>query len=332
MSFVRVQLRRGFSEEWEDGNPILAPGEIGVEQDSGKFKLGNGIDTWSDLSYAQATAYDIAVENGFVGTEQQWLNSLAVNLSIAAVQTVEHDQPAQVILGGTHPNRTLTFSIPKGQQGNTGLQGAQGPRGESGAAGPTNITWRGVWSQSVDYAANDAVYHDGFSWFSAVDPNLGHEPDDSSTFWYKVNLNVIGDEGPQGPAGPPGPGVDNLSEMQDVNLISVQNGDSIVYDSVTQKWVPGKPASNLNDLSDVNITTVANGDSLIYNTSTQTWQAGTTPRSLVSLSDVNISSPQNRQILMYDSGDAKWEPGMRIFVQPSTETPSNASNGDLWIW
>lgn len=332
MSFVRVQLRRGFSEEWEEGNPILAPGEIGVEQDSGKFKLGNGIDTWADLPYAQATAYDIAVNNGFVGTEQQWLDSLAVNLSIASVQTVEFSEPAQVILGGTHPNRTLTFLIPKGQQGLTGATGPQGPQGPAGAAGPTNITWQGVWDSQVDYSLNDAVYHDGFAWFSAVDPNVGHEPDESSTFWYKVNLNVIGEEGPQGPEGPPGPGVDNFSELLDVNIISVQNGDSIVYDSATQKWIPGAPASSLTDLSDVDISSPANNDSLIYNSSTQTWQAGTTPRTLESLSDVNVVLPQDGHILMYNSGDQKWEPGMRIFVQPPTQTPSNATNGDLWIW
>ena len=332
MSFVRVQLRRGFAEEWEEGNPILAPGEIGVEQDNGKFKLGNGIDIWTDLPYAQATAYDLAVNNGFDGTEEEWLDSLAVNLSIASVQTVVYGEPAEAILGGVHPNRTLTFKIPGGQPGPAGPAGPQGPRGEAGAAGPTNITWQGVWSDTVDYSLNDAVYHDGFAWFSAVDPNIGHEPDESSTFWYKVNLNVVGEEGPQGPAGPPGPGVDNFSELLDVNIVSVQNGDSIIYDSATQKWIPGAPASNLNDLSDVNISSPANNDSLIYNSSTQTWQAGTTPRSLASLSDVNVTVPQNDHILMYNSSNSKWEPGMRIFVQSPTQTPTDATNGDLWIW
>lgn len=330
MSFVRVQLRRGFAVEWEEGNPVLAPGEIGVEQDTGKFKLGNGIDTWSELSYAQATAYDLAVSNGFEGTEQDWLDSIAANLSIASVQTVEYSEPAQVILGGTHPNRTLTFLIPKGQPGPTGATGAQGPQGPAGAAGPTNITWQGVWDPETDYALNDAVYHDGFAWFSAEDPNVGHEPDESSNFWYKVNLNVIGEEGPQGPEGPPGPGVDNFSELSDVDIVSVQNGDSIVYNSAIQKWIPGTPASTLNELADVSTAAPSNNDSLVYNSSTQLWEPSSPP--LSALSDVNISSPQDHHILMYNSNDQKWEPGMKIFVQPPTESPSNPSNGDLWIW
>jgi hypothetical protein len=76
MSLTRLQNRRGLSTEWQAGNPVLAPGEIGLELDTGKFKLGDGITSWNTLEYGLASAYDVAVSNGFVGTESEWLDSL----------------------------------------------------------------------------------------------------------------------------------------------------------------------------------------------------------------------------------------------------------------
>ena len=48
---VQVQLRRGTAAQWNLANPILAQGEMAVELDTNQFKIGNGIDTWSDLPY-----------------------------------------------------------------------------------------------------------------------------------------------------------------------------------------------------------------------------------------------------------------------------------------
>lgn len=295
MSFVRIQLRRGFVEDWVDGNPILAPGEIGLEIDTGKFKLGNGVQTWSELQYAQATAYDIAVNNGFDGTEEEWLDTLITDLSIAAVFTVDYGEPAQVILEGEHPEKTLKFYIPKGQPGPQGQTGPQGPPGVPGPAGPTNIVWRGVWDPSIDYDLNDAVYHNDVTWFSADDPNIGEEPQEGSDYWYRVTLNVIGEEGPQGPEGPPGPGVDNLSELNDVDLSSLQNGDGLVYNSSIQKWVPGAAVTNID-----------------------------------SLTDVSVSNAENKQSLVFDASTSTWKPGPAIFVQLTEPTGGQA--GDLWFW
>ena len=48
---VQIQLRNDTSTNWEFYNPILAAGELGVETDTDKFKLGNGIDQWLNLPY-----------------------------------------------------------------------------------------------------------------------------------------------------------------------------------------------------------------------------------------------------------------------------------------
>lgn len=39
------------STEWTSVNPILLKNETGIELDTGKFKIGNGIDAWNDLDY-----------------------------------------------------------------------------------------------------------------------------------------------------------------------------------------------------------------------------------------------------------------------------------------
>jgi hypothetical protein len=52
---VQIQLRRGTAAAWTSANPILAQGEMGIETDTGKFKFGDGSNTWTALSYASVT-------------------------------------------------------------------------------------------------------------------------------------------------------------------------------------------------------------------------------------------------------------------------------------
>lgn len=49
---TRIQLRRGNAADWTSANPILADGEIGIESDTRKAKIGDGSNQWSTLSYA----------------------------------------------------------------------------------------------------------------------------------------------------------------------------------------------------------------------------------------------------------------------------------------
>jgi len=52
---TRMQQRRGTAAQWvstNDGDgPVLNAGEIGFESDTGKFKIGDGINHWIDLNY-----------------------------------------------------------------------------------------------------------------------------------------------------------------------------------------------------------------------------------------------------------------------------------------
>lgn len=49
---ARIQLRRGTASQWTASNPTLLNGEMGVETDTAKFKVGNGSTAWNSLAYS----------------------------------------------------------------------------------------------------------------------------------------------------------------------------------------------------------------------------------------------------------------------------------------
>ena len=49
---AQIQFRRGTTLEWFTANPLLVEGELGIELDTGKIKLGNGVQSWNSLAYA----------------------------------------------------------------------------------------------------------------------------------------------------------------------------------------------------------------------------------------------------------------------------------------
>ena len=46
-----IQLRRDTAANWTSSNPILSQGEVGLELDNRKLKVGDGTTAWNSLSY-----------------------------------------------------------------------------------------------------------------------------------------------------------------------------------------------------------------------------------------------------------------------------------------
>lgn len=78
------------------------------------------------------SAYEVAVENGFTGTQTEWLESLrgadgndgnngndgqTPNIQIGTITTLEPDEQASAEIVGTSPELTLNLAIPKGRDG-----------------------------------------------------------------------------------------------------------------------------------------------------------------------------------------------------------------------
>jgi len=47
----QIQLRNDLAATWTSNNPTLAVGEMGIETDTDKFKLGDGSTAWTSLGY-----------------------------------------------------------------------------------------------------------------------------------------------------------------------------------------------------------------------------------------------------------------------------------------
>ena len=50
-TYTRFKLRNGTAAEWTAANPTMLQGEIGVETDTRRYKIGDGTTAWAGLSY-----------------------------------------------------------------------------------------------------------------------------------------------------------------------------------------------------------------------------------------------------------------------------------------
>ena len=56
---TRIQIRNDLAATWTEKNPVLLKGEMGVETDTRKIKIGDGLNKWSALGYSGADVADI---------------------------------------------------------------------------------------------------------------------------------------------------------------------------------------------------------------------------------------------------------------------------------
>jgi hypothetical protein len=99
----RLQNRRDTAANWTSNNPTLAAGEIGLETDTAKYKMGDGATAWNTLAYAYTAG--AAGATGPTGP-----------------------------IGATGPTGVV------GASGATGPIGVTGPTGPIGVTGPTGVT------------------------------------------------------------------------------------------------------------------------------------------------------------------------------------------------
>jgi hypothetical protein len=184
-----------------------------------------------------ASPYDVAVTNGFTGTEAEWLEYLrqgprgdkgdpgptgsagadAYQLAVAEGFTGTETEWLESLRGAPGVQGMAGVAGPQGPQGDpgvgvagpegprgdpgqsiTGPKGDPGERGEPGAVGPAGLTWRGAWNATRAYVVDDAVGYDGASWFASV-PSTGNQPGPASPSWQL--LAAQGATGPKGDKG-----------------------------------------------------------------------------------------------------------------------------------
>jgi len=48
---INIQVRTDLAAAWTAANPVLLDGELGIEKNTGRFKVGDGATTWNSLGY-----------------------------------------------------------------------------------------------------------------------------------------------------------------------------------------------------------------------------------------------------------------------------------------
>lgn len=92
---VQIQFRRDTAANWTTANPTLAQGELGLELDTARYKIGNGSTAWNSLSYSSlpSNAIDTNVINAkgdlLVGTADNTVTRLAVGATANFVLMVD---------------------------------------------------------------------------------------------------------------------------------------------------------------------------------------------------------------------------------------------------
>ena len=104
---TRIKLRRDTAANWEAVNPILAAGEMGLEPDTRRTKIGDGVTAWNDLQY---TLGDLQVDGKTVNSEmgvsiasqdpQSWLSTVNARFNWAGTDGVAYDSMGNLYLSG----------------------------------------------------------------------------------------------------------------------------------------------------------------------------------------------------------------------------------------
>lgn len=210
---------------------MIDTGDVENEEDSRLYLKGDT--EWkfiSDLSGAQGiqglSAYQVAVQHGFEGTEAEWLISLKGEKGETGPkgdkgdtgekgatgergpQGLQGERGLQGVQGEKGEQGIQGPVGPKGEQGEQGIQGIQGPQGEPGPQGPKGDTGSGLNIKgeldSESQLPQEGVSGDAWLISGNLYVYVGENGNVvSNPKWSNVG-SIQGPAGPQGPVGPKG--------------------------------------------------------------------------------------------------------------------------------
>lgn len=268
---------------------MIDTGDVENEEDSRLYLKGDT--EWkfiSDLSGAQGiqglSAYQVAVQHGFEGTEAEWLISLKGEKGETGPKGDKGDTGEKGATGergpqGLQGERGLQGVQgeqgepgiqgpvgPKGEKGDQGERGPQGPQGQIGPQGPKGDTGSGLNIKgeldSESQLPQEGVSGDAWLITGNLYVYVGENGNvESNPKWSNVG-SIQGPAGPQGPVGPKGeqgepgpkgePGADGIPGAQGPKGDPGEKGE---------KGDPGSDAS----VTKQNVESVLTGDITSHN-------------------------------------------------------------------
>lgn len=85
---TKILLRNDVSTTWASVNPVLGKGEIGIASDLNQFKIGDGVKTWSELSYFEG---NLAARVGELETTIEGIVSVGGQANVIEGVTVKDE-------------------------------------------------------------------------------------------------------------------------------------------------------------------------------------------------------------------------------------------------
>lgn len=115
---VQIQFRRDTAVNWTTVNPTLAIGEMALETDTKKFKIGDGATAWNALAYGGIVGATLTFGTGFTGTSYDGSTAKTIGIDSTVVTTTSNVQ--------TLSNKTLASPVFTGQGAETVLVSTTG--------------------------------------------------------------------------------------------------------------------------------------------------------------------------------------------------------------
>lgn len=270
---------------------MIDTGDVENEEDSRLYLKGDT--EWkfiSDLSGAQGiqglSAYQVAVQHGFEGTEAEWLISLKGekgetgpkgdkgDTGERGPQGLQGERGLQGVQGEQGEPGIQGPVGPKGEKGDQGERGPQGPKGETGPQGPKGDTGSGLNLKgeldSETELPQEGVSGDAWLISGNLYVYVGENGNvESNPKWSNVG-SIQGPAGPQGPKGEQGePGPKGEPGANGAHGVQGPKGDP---GEKGEKGDPGSDASvtkqNVEAVLTGNITTHTHNDWYIAKGST----------------------------------------------------------------
>ena len=273
MTATRILIRRGTAAEWTAANPVLLEGEQGYETDTGKLKIGDGVSTWSSLSYNfEVTTYTDA------DVDTHLNQSTATNGQVLSWNGTDYDW--------------TTLNIPTAYTDSD----VDTHLNQSTAVNGQFLSWNGAdyeWANvSASYTDSDVDTHLNVSG-AANNQVLSWNGNDYD--WTTLSI--------------PSAYTDSDVDAH-LNVSGAANGQVLSWNGSDYEWANVSASYTDSDVdAHLNSNTAANGQVLSWNGSDYEWATLSIPSAYTD-SDVdthlNQSTAANNQVLSWNGSDYAW--------------------------
>jgi len=242
-----IQHRRDTQSNWTAVNPVLALGEFGVESDTNKFKIGDGVKNWQTLSYqggsglpSGGNANQILTKLSSTDYDVAWVDASGVTTAASQLKHIVKNSTGSTITKGTvvytagadGTNILIDKALATTDQFSAETLGFLEQDLAQNATGyvVTSGLVTGVNTSGTD--PGEPIWLSGTT-AGGVTFGFANKPQAPV---HTVYMGVVTKKSTQGEVFVHISNGWELDELHNVKITSVQDNDILVYDSTTSLW------------------------------------------------------------------------------------------------